>query len=214
MKRFRRWLFNGIAALSLLLCAATATIWVRSYGQTDRIGWDSWKAIRWPHGWAWADQCGSEDIRGLHLYSERAGMRLSWYHWFPWVRSLSALATDEREHPRGYELTWRVFSFNAPDAVYGRIDHESPLHFWNQAGFSVVVRPANGDDFDGWDLDFPHWVLILVTIFLPGFWLRGCFLRPRITEGHCIECGYDLRATPDRCPECGTVPPKREPISK
>jgi hypothetical protein len=48
------------------------------------------------------------------------------------------------------------------------------------------------------------WVVWIASGLLPIIWLRS---RPgHQRDGHCRRCGYDLRATPERCPECGYAP--------
>jgi hypothetical protein len=48
---------------------------------------------------------------------------------------------------------------------------------------------------------------IAVILALIG-WERRIMKRQLHRPGYCDHCGYDLRATPDRCPECGVVTEK------
>jgi hypothetical protein len=60
----------------------------------------------------------------------------------------------------------------------------------------------------------PCWPIALASAVLPALWFahrsHGFLKRrrrvARIQRAQCERCGYDLRATPERCPECGAMP--------
>jgi hypothetical protein len=53
----------------------------------------------------------------------------------------------------------------------------------------------------------PYWLLLIVSLPLPIYSTIAHLRAARASRpGRCRACGYDLRATPDRCPECGAIP--------
>ena len=61
---------------------------------------------------------------------------------------------------------------------------------------------------NGFDCEISHWLLLGVTGLPAGcFALHVLVRRRRHPETACPGCGYDLRATPSRCPECGAAAP-------
>jgi hypothetical protein len=73
---------------------------------------------------------------------------------------------------------------------------------WSFAGFRMTRAQSTGNV--SFDLRIPYWLPTSLTAISALVALRQR-LRHERAVGLCPTCGYDLRATPGRCPECGTV---------
>jgi hypothetical protein len=108
--------------------------------------------------------------------------------------------------------------------IAGTSAPESMLENAGAGGTSGIIRmmAESGNDYYGHFLGFarirgsmgmlgtfdivavPFWAIVLVTGIVPAMWWTGVWRRrTRRAAGRCAGCGYDLRATPDHCPECG-----------
>jgi len=75
-----------------------------------------------------------------------------------------------------------------------------------QAGPVHAVTPA-GEPLRAFVALAPLWVLCVIALVLPGMRLKlyahDRRLARRARLGLCVKCGYDLRGSRGRCPECG-----------
>lgn len=181
-----RRLFTLASAISLLLCLATVALWIRSYAIRDafvRSQVAGTRAIIMSCGrMAYYDVDDSAMI-DLGFWPRDVSEPVWYYHRIPFAEKLDA--GDAKWFNRlGIAVQWR-----------------EPEPF----GGMSVTRPVNGYVTR---LIAPHWLPAILFAILPAAWtasrLRHRRRRSRLARGLCPACGYDLRATRQRCPECGT----------
>jgi hypothetical protein len=80
--------------------------------------------------------------------------------------------------------------------------------FTHFGGFTIGYGPY---EYYWLEVDLYHVLPLLAAFLLTMAYLRHRRKNAASTAGHCVSCGYDLCATPTRCPECGTVPKSWRP---
>jgi len=199
MSRLRRKSFTLAAAVSLVLCVATVGQWVRSYHRVDGInyGWD----IDPPGSTASINSWTNRGIVVLNMARgdgpPEAEPPTGW-GWRSWPKDTSddfeQNGTLARRLGFGYE-EWVTHPPELLGILRSRIGEEP----------RVITPEPRKPETRRSRYGVPCWFLVTLTAIAPAAWLRPWKRRRLRMAGLCPSCGYDLRATPSRCPECGTL---------
>src|SRR5438093_1166907 len=73
------------------------------------------------------------------------------------------------------------------------------------AWFAVCVYTTGSEG----SLKLFGWIVVAPAPVTLTIWVSIAQRRRLSRSGTCSNCGYDLRATPGRCPECGHFAPTR-----
>jgi hypothetical protein len=200
----RRRLFTVLSALSLLLFVAVVVLWVWTYrhtGDTERF---SHGQGRYPYTYWEVCSWDGQLLVSRFNYAYVTLGSLGWER----THHQSSPAWDD-VNTGGDSRGWWQFRGNTGfgiDSVQG----------WTVGGVGrdgIRQPDRRGGRF--WAVYLKHWHLAAAFAALPlcralpaawRMWKNRLVAR----VGMCPRCGYDLRATPGRCPECGTVPAGKE----
>ena len=161
-----------------MLCAAMVALWVRSYSVSDTLIYTA--------------------SSGRLIASTGPGR-------FDLVLSTGGDWSSERGLDLAHERPPRTLS-QAYEDVRGGYDviADSDVYRcgpWGKFGYSRVSSPLRLIAL----VLVPAWLPIAVFAALPTIRLFRSYRRTLDRRGLCPYCGYDLRATPDRCPECDRI---------
>jgi hypothetical protein len=110
--------------------------------------------------------------------------------------SLNYLMADANEREINY-IVEEPDDLSAPNAWMKR---------WGVTGFYVFAWAPPGHNMIAGGVLLPLWFVTTAFTLLPLRWQLQRRKRNRKPPGMCATCVYDLRATPERCPECGNAP--------
>ncbi|HEX8525135.1 MAG TPA: hypothetical protein VF669_22985 [Tepidisphaeraceae bacterium] len=176
-----RCLLSIFIISSAALCVVTTTFWIRSYWRADGASYV------WQRG---------PSIHATRSVSSELGRVTYHYALFSLSSEMGgSFSYGSRRNPTGgdFEL---IVDWGQQRWGFGYlfVEEMSPM---------CMQRESIGGD---WFYSAPHWALAMVFGTGPMAWGTAVMRRrTRSKVGLCEICGYDLRASPDRCPECGVA---------
>lgn len=152
----------------------------------------------------------------LHAHRFRIGLLLAWVSVYALLACvLYREAMTVILLPDYHRISWRYLEVQwTRDSTGTRLvlPYNWPETHRLGAGRFAVWRVAKGGEV-GWYIWVPYWPFLVVGSLVIAAKVRNLWknlmqsLRSQrwARSGCCRMCGYDLRASKDRCPECGAV---------